>query len=99
MQDGSAVREFSSVSISEIAIKEAKGKLNLCKDDIQLAAEDLKLRFLPYTADHALALLGLPLHHRDPFDRQLIAQATFEGIPIVTADEKFKLYKGLKVVW
>jgi PIN domain nuclease of toxin-antitoxin system len=41
----------------------------------------------------------LPLHHRDPFDRQIIAQALFEKIPVVTSDEKFALYEGLKLVW
>jgi len=52
-----------------------------------------------YTAEHAFGLFALPLHHGDAFDRQIIAQALVENIPIVTADEKFKLYKGLKVIW
>jgi PIN domain nuclease of toxin-antitoxin system len=54
---------------------------------------------LPYTSDHACHLFGLPLHHADPFDRQIIAQALAEDIPIVTSDEKFRLYKGLAVIW
>jgi PIN domain nuclease of toxin-antitoxin system len=41
----------------------------------------------------------LPLHHIDPFDRQIIAQALAEDIPIVTADETFRLYKALRVIW
>jgi PIN domain nuclease of toxin-antitoxin system len=54
---------------------------------------------LPYRADHAFSLFDLPLHHSDPFDRQIIAQALSEQIPVVTPDEKFGLYKGLKVIW
>jgi PIN domain nuclease of toxin-antitoxin system len=41
----------------------------------------------------------LRLHHTDPFDRQIIAQALAESIPVVTPDEKFSLYKGLKIIW
>ena len=66
---------------------------------IQQAIQDLDLRILPYTANHALELFDLPQHHGDPFDRQIIAQALSEKIPVVTSDEKFSLYKGLKVVW
>jgi PIN domain nuclease of toxin-antitoxin system len=61
--------------------------------------EDLGIRVLPYTADHAFELFDLPLHHGDPFDRQIIAQALSEKIPIVTSDEKFNLYKRLKLIW
>jgi len=53
---------------------------------------------LPFSAEHAFRLFGLALHHRDPFDRQIIAQAMEEDIPVVTPDDKFGLYKGLKVV-
>lgn len=57
------------------------------------------MRVLPYTAEHAYALFDLPPHRGDRFDRQIIAQALAEGIPIVTADEAFRLYDGLKVIW
>jgi len=63
------------------------------------AIDDLKLRVLPYTARHAYQLFGLPLHHADPFDRQIIAQALAEIVPVVTPDEKFSLYKGLTIIW
>ena len=82
-----------------IAIKQAIGKLVFRKEDIVNGISDLRLRVLPYTASHAYRLFGLPLHHTDPFDRQIIAQALAEAIPIVTSDEKFKLYKGLEVIW
>lgn len=93
------VLELSAVSLSEIAIKSALGKLKLSVDAVQQALEDLGVGVLPYTADHAFQLFGLPLYHSDPFDRQIIAQALFENIPVVTCDEKFGLYKGLKVIW
>ncbi|MBV8730722.1 MAG: type II toxin-antitoxin system VapC family toxin [Acidobacteriia bacterium] len=60
---------------------------------------DLKMRVLPYTTEHALRLFDLPLHHTDPFDRQIVAQALAEDIPVVTADEAFRRYSGIKVIW
>src|SRR5258706_592430 len=67
--------------------------------DTRHALDDLDLRVLPYTANHAFSLFDLPLLHADPFDRQIIAQALSEEIPVMTCDEKFSLYKGLKVLW
>ena len=99
LQSVAAVREISTVSLSEIAIKQARGKLTFGKDDVIAGVADLRLRILPYTADHAFRLFDLPLHHADPFDRQIIAQALAENIPVVTSDEKFGLYKGLKIIW
>jgi len=99
LKDKETVREMSAISLSEIAIKAALGKLNLSKEDVLLGIADLRMRILPYTADHAGRLFGLPLHHADPFDRQIIAQALSENIAVVTADEKFRLYKGIKVIW
>jgi PIN domain nuclease of toxin-antitoxin system len=99
MRNAAAVREISSVSISEIAIKQARGKLTFGKEALGGAVADLRLRILPYTGEHALALFDLPLHHPDPFDRQIIAQALAENIAVVTSDEKFGLYKGLRVIW
>ena len=91
--------EMSAISLSEIAIKQTLGKLNLSMEDARIGIADLKLRILPYTSVHAYHLFGLPQHHRDPFDRQIIAQALAEDLPMVTSDEKFGLYKGLKVIW
>jgi PIN domain nuclease of toxin-antitoxin system len=92
-------RELSAISLSEIAIKQLIGKLKLSRQEALAGITDLQLRVLPYTADHAYHLFGLPLHHPDPFDRQLIAQALAENIPVVTPDDKFKLYEGVKVTW
>lgn len=44
-------------------------------------------------------LFSLPFHHKDPFDRQILAQALTEKIPIVTPDAMFRLYSGVKVIW
>jgi PIN domain nuclease of toxin-antitoxin system len=93
------ILELSTVSLSEIAIKTALGKLKLSAAATHQALEDLDIRTLSYTADHAFQLFNLPLHHPDPFDRQIIAQALCENIPVMTCDEKFSLYKGLKIVW
>jgi PIN domain nuclease of toxin-antitoxin system len=93
------ILELSAVSLSEIAIKTARGKLRLSAAATRQALEDLDVRILAYTADHAFHLFELPLHHADPFDRQIIAQALCEDIPVVTCDEKFSLYKELKIIW
>jgi PIN domain nuclease of toxin-antitoxin system len=99
LQDPEAIREISSISISEIAIKQSRHKLAFDADKMLIGVQDLRLHVLPYSSDHALELFQLPLHHTDPFDRMLIAQGLSEEIPIVTCDEKFRLYKGLKVIW
>ena len=99
LQSTQNVLELSAVSLAEIAIKAGLGKLRLSAAMAHQALEDLDIRILPYTADHAFQLFGLPLHHGDPFDRQIIAQALSEKIPIVTSDEKFGLYTGLRVIW
>jgi PIN domain nuclease of toxin-antitoxin system len=99
LQSPENVREVSSISLSELAIKHGKGKLTLTKEDVLKAVADLQLQILPYTKDHALTLFDLPWHHTDPFDRQIIAQAIAEGIPVVTSDEEFRLYKELTVIW
>lgn len=93
------VLEISPVSLAEIAIKSALRKLSVSAAIARQAIQELDIRVLPYTAEHAYRLFDLPLHHGDPFDRQIIAQALSENIPVVTSDEKFSLYKGLKIVW
>jgi PIN domain nuclease of toxin-antitoxin system len=93
------VLELSTISLTEIAVKVAVGKLQLSVATVRQAVQDLDIRILPYTADHAFQLFEVPLHHGDPFDRQIIAQALSERIPVITPDEKFKLYRGLKLVW
>jgi PIN domain nuclease of toxin-antitoxin system len=91
--------ELSVVSISEIAIKANSGKLAFSAVTLRKAVEELGIRILPYTADQAFRTFGLARHHKDPFDRQIIAQALSENISVVTPDDKFRLYDGVTVVW
>jgi PIN domain nuclease of toxin-antitoxin system len=93
------VRELSSISLIEIAIKTTLGRLNISAEMARQAILDMDVHILPFTADHAFRLFELPVHHRDPFDRQIIAQAFSEDVPVVTSDEKFSLYKGLRLIW
>lgn len=82
---------YSAVSIAEMAIKETLGKLRPPGDPaVDLPASGLDE--LPFTAAHAARLRGMPLHHRDPFDRMLIAQAQEEGLTILTVDRNFDAY-------
>jgi PIN domain nuclease of toxin-antitoxin system len=99
LQNDSTAREMSTISLSEIAIKQSVGKLAFNREDVMTGIADLRIRLLPYSSSHAMQLFALPLHHSDPFDRQIIAQALEEKIPIVTADEKFRVYKEITIIW
>ena len=87
-------------SIWEIAIKVQTGKLSLTKtlEEIILETEKLQIEILTIDTSHVLSLQKLPLHHRDPFDRIIIAQAITENFQIVSKDEQFDLYRA-KRVW
>ena len=93
------VLELSTISITEIAMKQLLGKLKVTAAIVRQAVQDLDIRLLPYIGEHAFRLFELPSHHSDPFDRQIIAQALSEKISVVTPDEKFRLYGGLKITW
>ncbi|MDG4826758.1 type II toxin-antitoxin system VapC family toxin [Asanoa sp. WMMD1127] len=82
---------LSSVSVWEIAIKQSLGKL---KGPVDLAehACDMGFRDLPIANSHALLAGRLPAHHRDPFDRMLVAQASVEGLTLVTRDPAILRY-------
>ena len=79
----------STVSFVEIGIKVAIGKLELDPEVAELASGEQVLGLSP---SHGLALIDLPLHHRDPFDRLLVAQARAEHLTLVTADPVFAQY-------
>jgi PIN domain nuclease of toxin-antitoxin system len=81
----------------EIAIKRSLGKLTI---EDRWARELGRLGFdpLPVTAIHAEAVERFPWHHRDPFDRLLVAQATTERLALVSADPRLAVY-GAEVVW
>lgn len=87
---------FSVVSFAEIGVKVAIGKLKL-PDGLREHLADTGIRTLALAPDHGLGIAELPLHHRDPFDRLLIAQARTEGLTIVTADSRFVDY-DIKVI-
>jgi len=81
----------SVVSFIEIGIKAATGKLRM-PVGLRERVLDSGAGILGLTPEHGLAIAELPLHHRDPFDRLLIAQARSEGLAIVTADSNFDRY-------
>jgi PIN domain nuclease of toxin-antitoxin system len=82
---------FSVVSFAEIGVKAAVGKLTV-PHDFHAHVVDTGLRVLSLSVEHGLAVAGLPLHHRDPFDRLLVAQAQQEGFTLVTADTRIHAY-------
>jgi PIN domain nuclease of toxin-antitoxin system len=92
-------REISAVSLSEMAIKWAIGKLGISRSEVEQGVMDLELRVLPFRGVHAYKMFVLPMHHSDPFDRQIIAQAMVEEIPVVTSDRTFAAYQGLEIIW
>jgi PIN domain nuclease of toxin-antitoxin system len=99
MGDPANRRELSVISLAEIAMKNAAGKLNLSREDAVEALSRLQVSMLPYVEAQVLELMTLPVHHRDPFDRMLIAQALAEDVPVMTCDKEFRKYKGLEVIW
>jgi PIN domain nuclease of toxin-antitoxin system len=87
----------SAASVWELAIKQRRGKLRMPDGYFDaLFASDVQL--LTMTERHALAAAGLPMHHADPFDRMLVAQARAEGLPLVGSDAAFAAY-DVEVVW
>lgn len=88
-----AARElaFSVVSFAEIGLKAAAGKLAV-PHDLYAHVVGTGVRVLGLSVEHALAVASLPVHHRDPFDRLLIAQARQEGFTLVTADRRIHGY-------
>ncbi len=85
---------FSVASVWEIAIKVSLGKLKADAMEVRDAALEGGFAELPILGPHALHVGGLPWHHRDPFDRLLIAQAAAEPMRLLTADEQLLAYGG-----
>ena len=86
---------LSAGTIWEIAIKVALGKLSLSmpyRQWMTQAMKDLGATLLPITIEYADAQARLPLHHRDPFDRLLIAQAQVDDVPLISGDAIFDQY-------
>lgn len=91
LSDSANIILYSPLSICEIYIKTATGKLTLL-DDFSPHLDDLDFTSLPFTLDHAEKLKTLPWHHKDPFDRMIIAQASYENFPLITADTAIHRY-------
>lgn len=82
---------ISAVSVWEVSIKRATGKMPAPADVFDRAVDAGCLE-LPVTWAHARIVETMPLHHADPFDRLLIAQARVEGLTLITADRVFAKY-------
>jgi PIN domain nuclease of toxin-antitoxin system len=89
--DGANEIAVSAASAWEMAIKQAGGKLRI-PPNLEEAVEASGVIALPITIEHALRAGSLDPHHRDPFDRMLIAQALVEGYTIITKDPRFEQY-------
>ena len=99
--EGPSSLSLSIVSIWEILIKVQLGKLGLPRSAASYIFSELvknKIATLPIRLDHLIAYENLPLHHRDPFNRMLIAQGIKEELPIITADRNFQNY-SVRTIW
>jgi PIN domain nuclease of toxin-antitoxin system len=82
----------SAVCAWEIAIKQRLGQLHYPVERFEQHVAEMGFEPLAIRIDHGLAAGALPLHHRDPFDRMLVAQARVEGMTLVTADQHLSRY-------
>ena len=101
LQDPTSDLLVSAATIWELAIKVGLGKLTLSQPFrtwMNQALTDLDAIVLPITVEFADIQASLSRHHRDPFDRLLIAQAITEGIPVVSSDSQFDAY-GVNRAW
>jgi PIN domain nuclease of toxin-antitoxin system len=101
LQDPSNELFLSAGTMWEIAVKVGLNKLTLTMPIGQWliqAIADLDISLVPITVDHAAAYVALPFHHRDPFDRLMLAQAITDGMSIVSADSGLDAY-GVKRLW
>lgn len=92
---------LSIVSVWEIAIKNSVGKLSLAKPFAELIPEQIvenELELVPIQMDELKVVATLPLYHRDPFDRLLIAQAMTQDVAIASDDASFAQY-GVRLFW
>ncbi len=93
---------LSIASLWEIAIKVNINKLTLPKNYEQFIDEQIKINdieILPISLSHLQIITTLPLHHKDPFDRLIIAQAIEKNITIISRDSAFNFYTEIKTIW
>ncbi|MFN0122251.1 MAG: type II toxin-antitoxin system VapC family toxin [Blastocatellia bacterium] len=101
LEEPSSELYFSHASIWEMAIKVSIGKLHFAANVADLAttqAQKDDIELLPIQLPHLKLIESLPLHHKDPFDRLLIAQTLVEGFAIVSIDAAFDAY-GVNRIW
>lgn len=102
MQNPQNTLLLSVVSVQELQIKVIAQRLLLGSsvEDLVTSHQESGVVILPLTLKHIYTLTQLPFYddHKDPFDRQLIAQALYEGLPIITNDPKFKRYP-ITIIW
>jgi len=100
IEDDEAELYLSTASVWEMAIKSSLGRLRLPAPLTDYLTEKVadRFRILPVEWPHAAAVEALPFHHRDPFDRLLVAQALIEDLTVVTGDAAFRAY-GATVLW
>ena len=92
---------FSPASYWEMAIKISMGKWRLNRpyeEFLNVGLLQYGFSVLPIQPAHTAGLIGMPFHHKDPFDRLLVAQALVEQLPIVSADEQLEAY-GVTRIW
>jgi len=92
---------FSAASFWEICIKKSLGKLSLKSGWFKTIQDEMKvntIQWLPVEMLHCVELTKLPFHHRDPFDRMLIAQAMVEDLQLLSRDESLSAYE-IKRIW
>jgi PIN domain nuclease of toxin-antitoxin system len=100
IRDGANDAVVSAATAWEIALKQSVGKLQLpgpAEEWLLPAVASLRATWLPVTAEHAVAVRALPWHHRDPFDRILVAQA-IGAFTLVTHDRRFAPYE-VAAIW
>jgi len=88
---------LSAAVVWEVAVKRSLGRLVVPEEYLSLLL-GAGVQALAVSIDHAAAVEGLPWHHRDPFDRMLVAQASIEGAALVSRDDALRPY-GVTLIW
>jgi PIN domain nuclease of toxin-antitoxin system len=91
---------FSAASFWEIYIKMSLGKLSLRRGWLNTIQKEMKInaiQWLPVAMQHCAELINLPFHHRDPFDRMLIAQAMIEDLQILSRERRLSAYDIVRI--
>jgi PIN domain nuclease of toxin-antitoxin system len=101
IEDPSATLYWSAASPWEVALKASRRGLKLPaapREFVRRVLDEEGILRLPIEDEHALQVLELPHHHRDPFDRMLVAQAQIEGLAMISSDEHMRSYE-VEVLW